>query len=84
MSAAEIDTLMQHVAASAIAPKTAIALMVLNGESREESARRVFYALGGGDTIHLDAAGRPVYVASGKLVADVEQAIAVDLGLDAS
>ncbi len=76
MSSIEIDALLAQVACGAVAPKTAMALLLLNGEDREHAAKLMFYALGGDDATELDAHGRPRYVASGKLVSDVEQAIA--------
>ena len=75
MSDTEIEALMNQVSLGAVTPKTAIALLVLNGEKREKAARRVFYALGGSDATELDAQGRACYVSSGKLVVDVERAI---------
>jgi hypothetical protein len=76
LSAAEIDALMAQVACGAVAARTAISLLAVHGESREDSARRVFHALGGSDATELDAHGRPRYVGSGRLVSDVERAIA--------
>lgn len=75
LSAAEIDALMAQVACGAVAAKTAISLLAVHGQSREESARRVFHALGGSDATELDASGRPRYIGSGRLVAEVERAI---------
>jgi len=75
LSPAEIDALMAQVTCGAVSAKTAISLLTLHGQSREDSARRVFYALGGSDATELDAYGRPRYAGSGRLVADVEQAI---------
>ncbi len=76
MSSNEIDELLAQVAGGAVAPKTAVALMLHHGEDRTRAARLVFHALGGSDTTELDPQGRPRYVESGKLVADVEKAIA--------
>lgn len=75
MSAIEIDALLAQVACGAVAPKTAFTLLVLNGEEREHVARLMFYALGGNDATELDPHGRPRYVGTGKLVAEVEHAI---------
>ena len=75
LSAAEMDALMAQVACGAVTARTAISLLAVHGQSREESARRVFHALGGSDATELDASGRPRYVGSGRLVADVERAI---------
>lgn len=72
------EALLAHVAAGVVTAKTAIALLVLHGVGRADAARQVFYALGGGDATELDASGRPRYLGSGKLVADVEHAIAED------
>ena len=75
MSSGEIGALRAEVARGAVTARTAINLMVVNGESREAAARRAFLALGGSDATDLDQEGRPRYVGSGKLVCEVERAI---------
>ena len=76
LSAGEIDAVLEQVARGMIRARTATALLVQGGVQPELAARRTFVALGGSDTIELDADGRPRYAGSGKLVADVEAAIA--------
>lgn len=76
MSESEVNALLRQVADGAVAAKTAIALMVLNGEDQATAARLTFYALGGSDATQLDEHGRLCYVGSGKLVAEVERAVA--------
>jgi hypothetical protein len=75
MSSGEIAALLGEVARGAVTARTAINLMVVNGEPREEAARRTFLALGGSDATELDHEGRPRYVGTGKLVCEVERAI---------
>lgn len=70
------EALLAHVADHVVTARTAIALMVMNGDDRAEAARQVFHALGGSDATELDAFGRPRYAGSGKLVADVQRLIA--------
>ncbi len=82
MTDVEIQELLAEVGRGTIQARTAIALMVAKGEVHAEAARMVFHALGGSDHTELGADGRPRYVGSGKLVADIERSIAA--GLDGS
>lgn len=70
------EALLAHVADHVVSARTAIALMVLNGDERTEAARQVFHALGGSEATELDGYGRPRYAGSGKLVAEVQRLIA--------
>ena len=76
----EIEHLLAEVARGTIQPRTAMALLVAKGEPRAQVARRIFYALGGSDQTELDEQGRPRYVGSGKLVAEIEHAIGDGIG----
>jgi hypothetical protein len=66
MSPPEIDALMREVSHGAVAPKTAISLLLVNGVDSHEATRRVFHALGGssstasamGDLHYSSSAGR--------------------------
>ncbi len=76
MCQAEIEAVLEQVARGTIRARTAIALMVHGGVDPHLAAQRTFLALGGSDTIQLDAEGRPRYAGSGKLVTEIEAAIA--------
>ena len=75
MSKAEVEAVLQQVANGAITARTAISLLVMKGQERDEVNRQVFYALGGDDRTVLDECGRARYARSRRLVTDVEQAI---------
>jgi hypothetical protein len=73
MTTTEIEALLTEVQRGTVAARTAITLLVVNGEERTHAARLVFHALGGSEQTELDSAGRLRYVGSGKLVAAIER-----------
>lgn len=80
MTDIEVEALLTQVALGTVTAKTAIALLVLKGEDRDQAARLTFYALGGRDATEVGPDGRARYAGSGKLVSEVERAIAEALG----
>jgi hypothetical protein len=68
--------LLDEVARHAVTPKTAVALLLMHGFSREQARHEVFLALGGSEFTETDASGRARYTGSGKLVSEVERALA--------
>jgi hypothetical protein len=76
MTDLELQAILEQVTRGTVQAKTAIALLVANGEDRQEATRLTFHALGGRDEMESDADGRMRYVGSGRLVSDVERAIA--------
>lgn len=76
MNQTEVDALLAEVARGAVTPRTAIALLLINGREKADAERSVFLALGGGGAIEKDALGRERYAGSGRLVSEVQQALA--------